>query len=142
MENLSPKIVVKSIELATDLFPAAYSNRDGYKCFHFAFIYKRNTLLSIGQNSYKLNPKALALANRFGVNKTKKYPSLHAEISAISKIWGREYIDGSMKMVVIRLNRKLELKNSKPCKSCSQVIQSLGIDRVWYSVNNNIGYGL
>ena len=137
-----PKIVTRSIDLSIDLFPAAYSNKSGYKCFHFAFIYKRNNLLSIGQNSYELNPKALELAKRFRVTKTQKHPSLHAEISAISKIWGREYIDNSMKLVVIRLNKKLELGNSKPCKACSQVIQALGIERVWYSTKSNIGYGI
>lgn len=137
-----PKIVDKSLEISKDLFPVVYSNKKKYGCFHFAFIYRRNTLLSIGQNSYEPNNKALALANRFGLNKIKKHPYLHAEMSAISKIWGREYIDNTMKMVVIRLNKNFELQNSKPCKSCSTVIKALGVERIWYSTVKGIEYGL
>lgn len=136
------KIVEKSIELSNSLFPSAYSEKNGYKCFHFAYLYRRNTLLSIGQNSYELSNKALYFGNKFSINNMKKWPSLHAEISAISKIWGREYIDSSIKMVVIRLNKNRELGNSKPCKSCSAVISVLGIDKVWYSTKSGIEYGI
>jgi len=138
MENSYPKIVQKSITISQQLFPSTYSLRSKYQTFHFAFIYKRNTLLSIGQNSYEFNNKALKFANLYGVQEKRKYPSLHAEISAISKIFDREYIDNSMKMVVIRLNKMGELRNSKPCPACQSVIDALGIERIWYSEKNRI----
>lgn len=36
-------------------------------------------------------------------------------------------------MVVIRINKRGELLNSKPCQSCDKVLASIGLDKIWYS---------
>jgi deoxycytidylate deaminase len=136
--------VDKSIQLATQLFPAAYNARGSYQSFHFAFLYKRNTLISIGQNdTQQESAKAKKFANKFRVEKTKKYPYIHSEIDAISKVWGKQYIDNSYSMVIIRLNKSLDLQMNKPCQSCTKVLKALGLSKVWWSdKEGNVQYGI
>ena len=77
------------------------------------------------------SPKALRFARIFGLEKTKKYPYLHSEIDAISKLWGKTYISSKHSLVNVRMSPKGELRQSKPCDSCSQVVESIGI-KVYY----------
>ena len=131
------KIIDKSVQIAQSIFPDIYGQREGYRTFHFAFAWKKNNLLAIGQNrTDKPDGKALKFAKRFNTPLTIKYPYLHAEISAVSKLWGKTYIDSNIKMVVIRLNRFGELCNSKPCQSCSTVLNALNVTDVWWSTSN------
>lgn len=140
---MSTKNIQKSVEIARQLFPESYSRRTQYQAFHFAFGFNRNTLIGIGQNDYGLNHKALKFARLFNVEERMKWPSLHAEISLFSKLWGKHYIDSSLKLVVIRLNKNGELQNSRPCHSCIQVIKALGVEKIWYSNKaGEIQYGL
>ena len=41
-------------------------------------------------------------------------------------------------MVVIRINGKKELVNSRPCYNCLNMMKAVGIRKVYYSVDNNI----
>ena len=99
-------------------------------------------MISIGQNRVdKPSAKALYFAERFNIEKQKKYPYIHAEISAIQKVWSKVYIDNSVSMVVLRLSKNETLQNSKPCKGCSTILAALGIDDVcWSDSNGNIVY--
>jgi len=128
------KIIDRSIEIAYQLFPTAYEKKKGYRAFHFAFGWKKRRLLAIGQNdTYNQSAKALWFAKRFNNKKQISYPFLHAEVDLISKLWGKIYVDNSVKVVVLRINSRGELQNSKPCKSCMNMISVLGIDKVWWS---------
>jgi len=81
----------------------------------------------------------LYFAKRFNVEKQKKYPYIHAEISAIQKVWSKVYIDNSISMVVLRLSRDETFQNSKPCKGCWTILSALGIDDVcWSNASGNI----
>lgn len=130
------KVIDKSIELTRDLFPQYYQSR---RCIHFAFIYKRNTLLSIGTNDYRPSRKAVKLAKQF--NLSVKNESLHAEMDAIQKLLGRYYINRSLKLISLRLNRHGEIKNAKPCGRCSKIIRGFDM-RVWYSAADGQIYSL
>lgn len=126
------KFLIKSQQLALQLFPPAYSVRHKYQTFHFAFIWKRNQLLSIGQNNMSVdNAKARKFSELFQTN--QKYDTIHAEIDAISKLWGKYYIDNSLKMVVLRLNKNLKFGMSKPCRNCRIVLDGLSLNNVYYS---------
>lgn len=129
-------IIDQSINIALTLLPRAKECRDTKnKFFHFAFGYKKSKLLGIGQNNpEKTHTQALILARRFNID--TKYPYLHAETDLISRLWGKHYIDGSMKMVIVRLNKKGELRNSKPCSRCSKIIQALGIKDIYWSTDD------
>jgi hypothetical protein len=129
-------ILDQSFDIALSLLPKAKEDRNTKnKFFHFAFGYKRNKLLAIGQNSpEKTHTRALVLAKRF--NTDLEYPHFHAETDLISRLWGKHYIDNSLKMVVVRLNKRGELRCSQPCDRCNMVIQSLGINKIWWSLDN------
>jgi hypothetical protein len=129
-------ILDQSFDIALSLLPKAKEDRNTKnKFFHFAFGYKRNKLLAIGQNSpEKTHTRALVLAKRF--NTDLEYPHFHAETDLISRLWGKHYIDNSLKMVVVRLNKRGELRCSQPCDRCNMVIQSLGISKIWWSLDN------
>lgn len=129
-------IIEQSLDIALTLLPKAkYIRQTKNKFFHFAFGFKKNKLLAIGQNNpEKTHPQALVLARRF--NTDIEHPYLHAETDLISRLWGKHYIDGSLKVVVLRLNKRGELRCSKPCEKCSQILNSLGIHKVWWSEDN------
>jgi hypothetical protein len=129
-------IIEQSLDIALTLLPKAkYIRQTKNKFFHFAFGFKKSKLLAIGQNNpEKTHPQALMLARRF--NTDIEHPYLHAETDLISRLWGKHYIDGSLKIVVLRLNKRGELRCSKPCEKCSQILNSLGIYKIWWSEDN------
>lgn len=130
------KIIDQSYNIALSLLPKAKENRcTKNKFYHFAFGYRKNNLLAIGQNNpEKTHTQALVLSKRF--NTDSEYPYLHAETDLISRLWGKYYIDENLKMIVIRLNKRGELRYSKPCKNCSKIIRALGIKKVCWSIDN------
>ena len=136
------KTVDKSVEIALSLFTQAYSQKRGYRTFHFAFGWRKNELLAIGQNyPNKPSGKALRFARMFKTHKIMSYPYLHAEIDLISRLWGKIHIDNNVRIVVIRLNRTGQLQNSKPCKSCRTVLDALSVEDVWWSTKEGVTNG-
>ena len=129
-------IIEQSVGIAITLLPKVKMNRNTKnKFFHFAFGYKKNKLLAIGQNNpEKTHTQALILAQRFNIQ--NEYPYLHAETDLISRLWGKHYVDNSLKMVIVRLNKRGQLRCSKPCERCDQIIRSLGLNKVWWSTDN------
>lgn len=129
-------ILDQSVDIALSLLPKAKQDRmTKNKFFHFAFCYKKNKLLAIGQNNpEKTHTKALLIAKRF--NTDIDYPYFHAETDLISRLWGRVYIDNSLKFVVLRLNKRGHLRCSKPCHRCEQILNCLGINKIWWSIDN------
>lgn len=129
-------IIDQSVDIAMTLLPKAKQGRNTRnKFFHFAFGYKKNKLLAIGQNNpEKTHTQALIIAKRFNID--SNHPYLHAETDLISRLWGKYYIDENLKMVVVRLNKRGELRNSKPCEKCSKILDSLGVTKIWWSVHN------
>lgn len=128
-------IIDQSLSIALSLLPKAKKNRSTRnKFFHFAFGFKKNKLIAIGQNNpEKTHTQALLLAKRFNLD--YQHPYLHAETDLISKLWGKYYIDDSLKMVIVRLNKKGQLRNSKPCEKCEVVLSALGINKIWWSTD-------
>ena len=77
--------------------------------------------------------KVLKLAKRFKVGHFQKFPNLHAEIDAISKILGKRHLTGREKLVIIRLRRDGSTGLAKPCRDCQTILDALGITEIWYS---------
>lgn len=130
-------IIDQSLNISLTLLPKAKGNRiTRNKFFHFAFAYRKNKLLAIGQNNpEKTHTRAFTLAKKI-LKEDLEYPYLHAETDLISRLWGNYYIDDSIKMVIVRLNKSGQLRCSKPCDRCSEIINSLGINKLWWSTNN------
>jgi hypothetical protein len=130
LKRLTVKILDKSIKLATQLFPTENKNH------HFSFIYRRNKLLSIGQNG-GMSPKVLYFANKFSVPLFRKYPYIHSEVDAISKIFGKIYIDSKLTMVNIRIGSG-GMMLSKPCVKCQEIIEAVGLKVIYSTGDDNI----
>lgn len=129
-------IINQSIDVALSLLPKAKQQRNTKnKFFHFAFGYHKNKLLAIGQNNpEKTHTQALLLAKRFNIN--SPYPYLHAETDLISKLWGKYYIDASLSVVIIRLNKRGVLRNSQPCNKCAKILHALDVQKIYWSIDN------
>lgn len=94
----------------------------------YAFIYNGNKLLSMSRNEMKsTSGKAHFFATKFNLEHTKAFPYKHAEIGAISRLWGRYHISHKETIVVVRLLRNYDLAAAKPCKDCATVIKALGM---------------
>ncbi len=128
------KTVERSIRLAQHFFMESTEDKNS---FHYAFLWRKNTLISTGENQpNKPSAKAVYFANRFNLKKQKKYPYLHAELDAISKAWGKIHIDGKFSLVSLRLSKGSGLLNAKPCKNCLHIINSIGINKLYWSNSN------
>lgn len=126
-------IVERAVEIARPLI-----GQDPKQFNHFAFIFKRNKLLSIGQNSLsKTSPKPARFNKRAG-NPNYIWPSIHAEIDAISKLWSKIYIGPKLMLVSIRLSKKGECMVSKPCPNCTAVLDSLNLPYYYHNVDLKI----
>lgn len=121
-------IIKKSINYSRSLFSSCATHQQ-----HFAFLFVRNKLISIGQNDVdSTNNKGVKIAKRFGAEKHVKYPFIHAEVDAISKAWGKTRICKKHTLVSIRLNRHGELRISKPCHDCGIILSALGLRVVYF----------
>lgn len=129
-------IIKQSLDISLTLLPKAKQHRNSRnKFFHFAFGYHKSKLLGIGQNNpEKTHTQALKLAQRF--NTDTAHPYLHAETDLISRLLGKYYIDSSLTIVIIRLNKHGQLRNSKPCERCQKILDALGIEKLYWSTNN------
>ena len=63
----------------------------------------------------------------------KRRHSLHAEIAAILK--AKCNLRGKS-ILVVRINNKNELRNSKPCQYCQSYLEFVGIKDIYFSNNN------
>lgn len=114
------------------------SKEELYKFNHFCFLWKKNKLISIGKNDpISTDRMVLYFGERYNVEKFRNYPFAHAEIDCLSKCWGKHFLDNSCSMVVIRINKDGFFKNSKPCIYCSPIIQAIGIEKIFWSTENN-----
>lgn len=122
----------RSLKLARQLFNPSLDKEQ----HHFTFLFRKNKLISIGSNDYNLNAKALYFAERFNVEQKKQFPSLHSEISSISRIWGKVYIDRKIRLVNVKFTKAGQIGIAKPCKDCQEVLSALGIEDIsWTKIN-------
>lgn len=127
------KFLNKSLKLAYELYPLSSE-----RFSHFCFLFDKNRLLAVGKNNTKQeNYKAKYFGVKFGAEHFVKYPYIHAEISAIGKLWGRQQITGKEKCVIIRVG-KTGLLDSYPCFNCKTVLSALGFSSVWHSISGDV----
>jgi len=111
--------------IISDLYQNKIHSHEGY--FHIALIPNNKSFIS-STNDY----------NRTFLKK-KFIFSLHAEVSALHKfnnIFKHNPNKKIKELIVLRLNRQYELKNSKPCKHCLETMFQYNVKYVIYSENN------
>lgn len=89
---------------------------------HACVLFNKNTILSEGYNDYIF---------KRGVN-TNNY-TIHAEMKAIKPEKLRKFKSKKFNMLVIRIDKYGNLRNSKPCVDCVKVIKTLPIKKIYYS---------
>lgn len=118
--------------MLTNVFPTAVrvavkeAKKSKYEQRVGAVIVKRKSIVSRGHNYPHRSVKKLH--PRF-----QEWPnSVHAEVDCIIK--ARQDLAGTT-MYVIRINKRGQLVNSRPCKRCFMYIEHVGIKRVYYSID-------
>ena len=120
--SMNRKIIRRTVDIAMALCPLNLEHR----CSHIAFLIRCGKIIHIGTNSCKSHPETLKYAY-----KDHQKVGIHAELSVCMKSGKENLKDYSM--VVLRVDRKGNLANSKPCCGCQSVIKQFNIGDVWYS---------
>lgn len=135
------KLTEKAFQLSLELFDRVFDEDSRKTQYHFSFLFLRNKVISIGLNDYEISAKSLYFAERFNVPQKKKWPSLHSEIDAISKLWGKYPVGPRLKLVNIRFLKSGLPGMAKPCSDCSEVLKALGINEIYWSTNDGFNRG-
>jgi deoxycytidylate deaminase len=99
------------------------AKKSEFKQRHGCIIFKGNRILSSGYNEIRH-------CNRLESRYTRWINSLHAETRTI--LFSRFPLL-RCSILVIRLNHKDQLVNSKPCPLCLDLILDVGIKNIYYS---------
>lgn len=112
---------------------------DGIRCYHYAAAFKGNKMIEFARNNpIHRDAKAYRLGQKFNIKRYKKYPYLHAESFLVTKLLSRyDYIDTSLKVVVMRIGRSGKILMSKPCSACQTILDSVGLNNVYWSIDSN-----
>ena len=76
------------------------------------------------------------------IRKDSLYKTIHAEINLLKSL-KRQLLHGynTVDIIVIRINKSSDLRNSRPCSDCIKYLKELGIRKVYYSNSDgNIVY--
>ena len=128
------KIIAKTIRKAYNHWKPTRLIR----CYHYAAAFDGNKMICFTQNNpIKTHARAYRIGEKFNLPKYKEYPFVHAESHLISKLLDRyNTIDPNWSIVVVRINRKGIVLGSKPCENCNKMLSALGLDNVYWSMDN------
>lgn len=124
------RAVKKSLlDIATQIAHKNLENHPEYEHYaHFAFIVKDNQIVDWGMNNSNPPPKHFGYGKRIKGAQAKT----HAEIDAWKR--ARRIIGKSpFQIINIRLNRSRQLRLSKPCVCCHEIMEALGCTKFYYS---------
>jgi tRNA(Arg) A34 adenosine deaminase TadA len=119
---MKPRILKKAVETAHALCPTNWKNVNNS---HIAFLVKKNKIVKIGWNRKRTHPEISKHPYHDG------YVGTHAELDVILKSGLEDLNDHSM--IVLRVDRKGRLANSKPCPGCLSLLKSYNVEEVFYS---------
>ena len=119
---MKPRILKRAVETAHALCPTNWKNVNNS---HVAFLVKKNKIVKIGWNRKRTHPEISKHPYHDG------YVGTHAELDVILKSGLEDLNDHSM--IVLRVDRKGRLANSKPCPGCLSLLKSYNIEEVFYS---------
>lgn len=116
------RILKRAVETAHALCPTNWKNVNNS---HVAFLVKKNKIVKIGWNRKRTHPEIARHPYHDG------YVGTHAELDVILKS-GLDNLDDHS-MIVLRVDRKGRLANSKPCPGCLSLLRSYNVSEVFYS---------
>ena len=119
---MKSRIINKAIDIAHALCPTNWQNVNNS---HIAFLVKKNKIIKIGWNKKRTHPEIAKHPYHEG------YVGTHAELDVILKS-GLDSLNYPS-MIILRVDRKGRLANSKPCPGCLSLLNSYDINEVFYS---------
>ena len=119
---MKPRILKRAVETARALCPTNWKNVNNS---HIAFLVIKNKIIKIGWMCKRTHPEIVKHPYHDG------YVGTHAELDVILKSGLDNLEDHSM--IVLRVDRKGRLANSKPCPGCLSLLKSYNVDEVFYS---------
>lgn len=128
------KIIQKTIRRAYQNWNPCRSVR----CYHYSGCFDGTKLIAFTQNNpVKTHAGAYRIGEDFNLPKYKEFPYFHSESRLISQLLDRyNTIDSSWVVVVMRINRKGLILGSKPCENCSKLLESVGLNNIYYSTDD------
>jgi len=105
------------------------------RCYHYAAAFDGQKMISFTQNNpIKTHAGAYRIGEEFNLPKYKEFPFFHSESRLINNLLSRyDRIDPSWKIVVMRINRCGKILGSKPCINCNKLLNSVGLNTIYYS---------
>ena len=118
-----------------------YSSHPQEEFIHYSFVVQDNQILGYGVNRSADPPihwgyqrdRTNELPNHRRCQWENYRPKIHAEIDAYRKVKGIMNHNRDFEIINIRLNKKGEIRNSKPCSCCFKLLKELGCSKFWYS---------
>jgi hypothetical protein len=128
------KIINKTIRRAYK----NWSPTKSIRCYHYSGCYDGTKLIAFTQNNpVKTHAGAYRIGEDFNLPKYKEFPFFHSESRLIDKLLNKyNTIDSTWKIVVMRINRKGLILGSKPCENCSKLLNSVGLNDIYYSTDD------
>lgn len=100
-------------------------------------VYKKQ-IIATGYNSYKTHPLQKVYDIERYSEECINAHSLHAEMQALLQIRKLPLDKSKITCYTVRVNRRGEYRNSRPCKSCIKALMDFGIRRLIYSTDDGI----
>lgn len=107
------------------------------RCYHYAAAFDGTKLICFTQNNpIKTHTGAYKIGEDFNLPKYKEFPFFHSESRLIDRLLSKyNTIDPAWKIVVMRINRKGLILGSKPCENCDKLLNSVGLNDIYYSTD-------
>lgn len=119
----------------------AYSNwrpNPLIRCYHYAAAFEGNKMICFTKNNpIKTHTGAYRIGEDFNLPKYREFSFYHAESHLISKLLDRyNTIRSDWTICVVRINRKGLVLGSKPCCNCSKLLNAVGLNKIYYSLDD------
>lgn len=124
------KLFKKSLELSRALYPADFGER---RCAHWSFLYSKNRLLVVGENKQKSHPRNRFNVKDFDVALKNCCSELICFVKAKNKFENLNW--KKLTMVNVRIDKRGNIKNSRCCPACQNLIKYLGIQEVYHTTD-------
>jgi len=100
---------------------------------HYSFIIQNNAIIEWATNLSFDPPIHYGYKNR--IDDVKYRPKLHSEIVCYKRAKGLLIKNKFFEIINIRLNKQGEVRLSKPCPCCYEIMKELGCSKFYYSTN-------
>lgn len=124
----------KSIEMAL----ADFDNDFPLRCQIWSFGWHHGRVLALGKNSNKTNPLNIKNPLYFSDGKIHSTKNSCAELIVAKKLIAMTRVPfKKITLVNVRLDKQLNIKNSRPCSSCANLLKFVSFRGIWHT--NDLG---